>query len=49
MLAHFGPLTGSTILVPFLADPLLTPALMSLAVGRWRRAAAWKGVTEGMP
>ncbi len=49
MLARFGLLTGLTILVPFLADLLLTPALMSLAVGRGRRAVAWEGVTEGTP
>lgn len=33
-LANFGLLTGFTILVAFLADMLLTPALLALAYGR---------------
>lgn len=49
VLARFGLLTGLTILVAFLADLLLSPALMALAVGRKRGAAAWDGVTEGIP
>ncbi len=49
VLARFGLLTGLTILVAFLADLILTPALMSLAVGRRRQAATWERVTEGLP
>jgi predicted RND superfamily exporter protein len=49
VLVSFGLLTGLTILVAFLADLLLAPALMALVVGRRPSAAAWEGVTEGIP
>jgi predicted RND superfamily exporter protein len=44
-LVTFGLLTGFTIIVAFLADALLAPALMALVVGR-ERVAAPASVTE---
>ncbi len=47
VLVAFGLLTGLTILVAFLADLTLAPALMALAVGR-EPVAARAHVTEGI-
>jgi predicted RND superfamily exporter protein len=48
VLVSFGLLTGLTILVAFLADLFLAPALMALVAGRKPNAATWEEVTEGI-
>jgi predicted RND superfamily exporter protein len=46
-LFFFGLLTGLTIVLAFLADLILAPALMALVVGRPALASARKGALEG--
>ena len=48
VLVSFGLLTGLTILVAFLADLLLAPALMALVVGRKQPAPTWEEAEEGI-
>jgi predicted RND superfamily exporter protein len=43
----FGLLTGLTIVLAFLADLILAPALMALVVGRPAAASAREGALEG--
>ena len=47
VLRNFGLLTGLTIMVAFLADLTLSPALMALVMGR-ERAPSRAHVTEGI-
>ena len=48
-LFYFGLLTGFTILTAFLADVVLAPALMALAIGPRREVAAPKPSPRRIP
>ena len=45
---QFGVLTGCTILLAFLADLLLAPALVALVMGRELVPSSSAQVTEGI-
>ena len=48
IVVQFGLLTGCTIILAFLADLLLAPALMALVMGREEVASPATHATEGI-